>query len=260
MNHSLGELRGLQSATPRDFVRARNALVAKLQKDGHVAEARRVRRLRRPSPVVWALNNAASARREVGELADAVTELRRAQLGEREFRPAMDRLRAALAPIMRRASEKLKLARIPLSPALERRLHDTLIASVVDRRLRADLLAGRLTEERGAAGFDILTKGPVPAGSARAKARKDSGPVERRRRRQAEREARAAARRAQRNARALNRMADRKARAAEAAEAKTEALRGALLQQERRAADLRAAASAARDAARAATRDSESGD
>jgi hypothetical protein len=55
-------------------------------------------------------------------------------------------------------------------------------------------------------------------------------------------------------------VADRKARAAEAAEAKTEALRVALLQQERRAADLRAAASAARDAARAATRDSESGD
>jgi hypothetical protein len=244
----------LRSVEPGDFVRARNSLAAKLQEDGKVAEARHVRRLRRPSPVVWALNNSASAPREVGALADAVARLRRAQLGQQhEFRPAMDRLRAAIAPIMHSASEKLRLARIPMSPALERRLRDTLIASVADRGLRADLLAGRLTEERGAAGFDILAKGPIPAVSPREKARKER-PAERRRQLNADRESRKAAKRAQREARALNRVAEAKARAAGAAAAKVEAMRAALQELERRAADLQRAATEAREAALEAQR------
>ncbi len=244
----------LRSVPPSDFVSARNALAAKLQRDGKVAEARHVRRLRRPSPVVWALNNSASAPREVSALADAVTDLRRAQLGEREFRPAMDRLRAAIAPLMRSASEKLRLAHVLISPALERRLHDTLIASVADRGLRADLLAGRLTEERGAAGFDILAKGRIPRVSPRAKAQKERRPADGRRQRQTEREAREAARQAQRQAKALNRVAEAKTRAADAAAAKVAAMRAALLEQERRAADLRAEATEAREAALKAQR------
>jgi len=244
----------LRAVAPGDFVSARNALAARLKEEGKVAEARQVRRLRRPSPVVWALNNSASAPREVGALADAVADLRRAQLGQRDFRPAMDRLRAAIAPLMRSASEKLRLARIPMSPVLERRLRDTLIASVADRGLRADLLAGRLTEERGAAGFDILAKGPIPAVSPRAKARKERRPAERRRQLKADRESREAAKRAQREVRALNRVAEAKARAADTAAAKVEAMRAALLEQERRTADLQRAATEAREAAREAQR------
>ena len=244
----------LRAVAPGDFVSARNALAARLKEEGKVAEARQVRRLRRPSPVVWALNNSASAPREVGALADAVADLRRAQLGQRDFRPAMDRLRAAIAPLMRSASEKLRLARIPMSPVLERRLRDTLIASVADRGLRADLLAGRLTEERGAAGFDILAKGPIPAVSPRAKARKERRPAERRRQLKADRESREGAKRAQREVRALNRVAEAKARAADTAAAKVEAMRAALLEQERRTADLQRAATEAREAAREAQR------
>ena len=256
----------LRAVPPRDFVGARNALAAKLEKEGKSAEARRVRRLRRPSPVVWALNNSASSAREVGALADAVTELRRAQLGQREFRPAMDRLRAAIAPIMRRTSEKLELARVPISSAVERRLHDTLIASVADRRLRADLLAGRLEEERGAAGFDILANGPMPAAPPHARPRKERRPAESRRQQKAEQKAERAARaaaerasraaenRARREASALSRAADRTVRAANAAAAKVEAMRAALLDQERRAADLQTAATAAREAALKAQR------
>ena len=242
----------LRAVPPGDFIRARNSLAAKLEKNGRVAEARRVRRLRRPSPVVWALNNSASMPREIDALADAVGDLRRAQLGQREFRPAMERLRAAIAPILRSASERLRLGGIRMSPALERRLRDTLLASVADRRLRADLTAGRLTGERGAAGFDILTQGSIPAASLRAGSPKASPPADRARQRRAEREARQAARRAQREARALERVASRKARAAAAAAAKVEALRASLLERERQAADLQRAATAARDAARTA--------
>ena len=242
----------LRAVPPRDFVRARTALAASLEKKGKVAEARRVRRLRRPSPVVWALNNSASAPREIGALADAVSHLRRAQLGQGELRPAMERLRAAIAPVLHRALEKLQAAGVRTSPALERRFHDTLVAAVADRRLRADLVAGRLAEERGAAGFDILAKGPVPVVARRAESPKPSAPAERRRQRKAELEARQAAQQAQREARALDRVAHRKARAADAAAAKVDVMRASLLEQERRAADLQRAATAAREAARTA--------
>jgi hypothetical protein len=242
----------LRAVPPRDFVRARNALAVRLERDGKVAEARQVRRLRRPSPVVWALNNSARTPQEVAALAEAVSRLRQAQLGQGELRPAMERLRSALAPIMRRASEQLRRGGVRVSPALERRLHDTLVASVADRRLRAALLAGELTEERGAAGFDILTQGPFPARSRRATSPEVSAPAERRRRQRAEREAQQAARRAQREARALEAAAARAARAAQTATAKLGAMRAALVKQEERAAELQAAAAAARENARAA--------
>jgi hypothetical protein len=203
------------------------------------------------------------ARGTVGELAEAVSQLRRAQLGQGDLQPAMQRYRAAIGPIVRAAAEKLRDAGVRMSPALERRLHDTLLAAVADRRLRAELVAGRLKEERAAAGFDVLTQGPVPAAARRAPAAKASAPAvrepskaERRRQLQADRKAlktaQQATRRAQREAKALDVAARRKERAAEAAEAKVGAMRAALLEAERQAAGLRSAASAARDAHRSA--------
>ncbi|HKZ05671.1 MAG TPA: hypothetical protein VJU81_09400, partial [Methylomirabilota bacterium] len=211
------EAAGLRAVPPRDFVRARNALAAKLERDGKAAEAREVRRRRRPSPVVWALNNSAATPHEVAALADAVSRLRQTQLGQGALRPAMERLRAAIAPIIRSAAEQLTRVGLRVSPQLERRLHDTLVASGADRRLRAALLAGELTEERGAAGFDMLTLGSTPAVSRRARAPvrspNASAPAERRRQRRAEREARQAARRAERAAREVARRAQREATA-----------------------------------------------
>ncbi len=240
-------------------MRARSALAAKLEKQGKAAAAKEVRRLRRPSPVIWALNNSmARAPRVVQDLADAVSQLRRAQLGQGELRPAMERFRAAIGPLVRGAAAKLRDTDTRVSPAVERRLHDTLLAAVADRRLRADLMAGRLTEEREAAGFDVLTKGPIPAARLRAPFAKEerkaktagAAKAERRRQRAAEREARQAARQAQRAAKARDAAARRTEHAAAAAEAKVEAMRAALLEEERRAAQLRRAATEARDAAR----------
>jgi hypothetical protein len=247
---------------PQDFVRARSALAAKLEKQGKAAAAKEVRRLRRPSPVIWALNNSmARAPRVVQDLADAVSQLRRAQLGQGELRPAMERFRAAIGPLVRGAAAKLRDTDTRVSPAVERRLHDTLLAAVADRRLRADLMAGRLTEEREAAGFDVLTKGPIPAARRRAPFAKEerkaktagAAKAERRRQRAAEREARQAARQAQRAAKARDAVARRTEHAAAAAEAKVGAMRAALLEEERRAAQLRRAATEARDATRGIT-------
>ncbi len=155
----------LRAVPPRDFVGARNALAAQLAKDGKAAEARQVARLRRPSPVAWALNRAAAARpRELGALVDAVDRLRRAQLGGGDLRAAMERYRSAFEPLVRGASQALREAGAAVSAALDRRIRSTLLAAVTDRGLRADLEAARLADEHAEPGFAVLSGGPVPAG------------------------------------------------------------------------------------------------
>lgn len=130
----------LRAVPPREFVQARNALAAKLAKDGQATEARDIRRLPRPSPVVWALNRTAVGRpRELNALVQAVDGLRRAQLGQGELRAATERYRAAFEPLVRNATEALRDAGSAISPALERRIRSTLLAATTDRRLRADL-------------------------------------------------------------------------------------------------------------------------
>jgi hypothetical protein len=163
------EADALRAVPPAEFVRARTALAAELERKGKAADARRIRRLRRPSPVVWALNTAASRPRAIAELGDAVDRLRRAQLGQGDLRPAVERYRAALEPVLRAATERLRGAGIRVSPALERRLQSTVLAAIADRGLRADLVAGRLEAEHAAPGFEVLTRGPIPAEFLRAR-------------------------------------------------------------------------------------------
>jgi hypothetical protein len=264
----------LRAVPPRDFVGARNALAAQLAKDGKAAEARQVARLRRPSPVAWALNRAAAARpRELGALVDAVDRLRRAQLGGGDLRAAMERYRSAFEPLVRGAGQALREAGAAVSAALDRRIRSTLLAAVTDRGLRADLEAARLADEHAEPGFAVLSGGPVPAGFLLDRPRKkhSAGPAKpapakpaparpapasdpgetRRLAREQARAARLAAReeqRATREARSLAQKADRAERAAQAAERRVAAMRRALAALERRSGELRSAADEARKA------------
>ena len=254
----------LRAVPPRDFVGARNALAAQLAKGGKAAEARQVARLRRPSPVAWALNRASGARpRELGALVDAVDRLRRAQLGGGDLRAAMERYRSAFEPLVRGAGQALREAGVTVSAALDRRIRSTLLAAVTDRGLRADLEAGRLANEHADPGFAVLTGGPVPAGFLLERPRKkpspgpdkpapvgDAGQTRRVAREQA-RAAQLAAReeqRATREAGSHARKADRAERAAQAAERRVAAMRRALAALERRSGELRAVAQEARKA------------
>jgi hypothetical protein len=267
----------LRAVPPRDFVGARNALAAQLAKDGKAAEARQVARLRRPSPVAWALNRAAAARpRELGALVDAVDRLRRAQLGGGDLRAAMERYRSAFEPLVRGAGQALREAGAAVSAALDRRIRSTLLAAVTDRGLRADLEAARLADEHAEPGFAVLSGGPVPAGFLLDRPRKkhSAGPAKptpakpapakpaparpapasdpgetRRLAREQARAAQLAAReeqRATRAARSLAQQADRAERAAQAAERRVAAMRRALAALERRSGELRSAADEAR--------------
>jgi hypothetical protein len=254
----------LRAVPPRDFVGARNTLAAQLAKRGKAADARRVAKLRRPSPVVWALNRAAAARpRELGALGDAVDRLRRAQLGGGDLRAAMERYRTAFEPLVSGANKALKEAGTAVSAALDRRIRSTLLAAVADRGLRADMEAGRLADEHADPGFEVLSGGPIPAAFLHDRPRKNhsAGPAKparagdaRETRRLAREQARATQlaareeRQATRAARSLARQADRAERAAQTAERRVATMRQALAALERRSGELRAAADEARKA------------
>ena len=249
----------LRHVPPREFVGARKALAERLARSGRTAEARQVARLPRPSPVVWALNQAALAKpRRLGDLTGAVDRLRRAQLGQGDPRAATAGYRTVFDDIVKAAREALLEHGTKVSPAVDRRLRGSLLAAVVDRRLRRDLAAGRLTAEHDEPGFSVLSQGPIPAEMVRDRPVKRSGPspaAERRARQQAEAAARRAAKvdaqaaqRAARAATALDRTARQKERAAKAAERRVEALRATLREHEARSVALRTAAGEARQA------------
>src|SRR5258705_10482990 len=125
----------LRTVPPRDFIQARNTLVERLTKAGDTAEARRISRLRRPSPVVWALNGAAARHPDdLRALASAVDRLRRAQLGQGEVSGPTDEYRHAFQRLATRANELLREGSQAVTPALERRMRSTLQAAVAGGR------------------------------------------------------------------------------------------------------------------------------
>jgi hypothetical protein len=236
----------LRDVPPREFVSARRTLAARLAREGKTGEARAVARLRRPSPVVWALNRIALARpREVRALADAVDRLRRAQLGRGDLRASAGDYRTAFDPLVRAAVGVLTDAGTRVSAAVDRRIRSTLLAAVTDRRLRVELVSGRLSEERPDPGFAALAGAPAPA---RTKPRRRSSAREAAQARRLARQAARTTREAARHARALERQAERAERAAARAERRVEARRRSLRALEDRSAALRAAADEARKA------------
>jgi hypothetical protein len=268
----------LRTVPPREFVHARDALVERLAKAGKTDEARQIRRLRRPSPVVWAVNRVAERHaQDLAALIDAVDRLRRAQLGQGEVRRTTDDYRQAFQRVVNRAGEVLREADTRVTPDLERRIRSTLQAAVADRQLRRDLQAGHLADEHPDPGFAVLTQGPVPAEFLSSPPKSQSRPAESRQRgpqkqassaqaaperapgtrspsprheqeeqkaearRQAQRarHAHEAGRRAAQTAKTLERDARKQAQRAAAAARRVEATRKALQDQERISARLR---------------------
>jgi hypothetical protein len=253
----------LRELPPREFVQARNALAARLAQSGRRAEARRVARLPRPSPVVWALNRAATTRaRELRVLIDAADRLRGAQLGQGDQRAATEHYRRAFEPLAREANRILRDAGSSVSAALDRRIRSTLLAAVTDPGLRAELGAGRLAGEHADPGFAVLSRGTTvpteflrdrPKRRPAAQARATPGPVPRPSppiddSRKLRRERARAAREAARETRSLETRARRAERAAQKAEKRLEAMRRDLRALEERSATLKTAAEAARNA------------
>jgi hypothetical protein len=157
-----GALERLYAASPKEFTRTRNSLVAELRKSRDADAARVIARLRRPSAALWAVNQLARhARAPLEEFLEAVERLRRTQLSDpRGAMDAMRAQRAQLETLVQRAGQALEEAGYSASADTRRRIGDTLLGAAADRHHAQALAHGRLTAELHAPGFEALTGAP----------------------------------------------------------------------------------------------------
>lgn len=211
--------------------------------------------MRKPSPALWATNQLAHEHPgELGAFLTAVDHLRKAQLGRGagDVGPAAVRQRNALDNLVALAAEILSRAHLGTTPAVLRRVSDTLLGAAADTDARERLRRSQLLDEHTAPGFEAF------AGMAPASRQERPMPP----RENPQREVRAVApppehkRAAERDVRAarvaaatLEREATRLRQRAEKSAKVVERLRARLLQAEARLIQQRQAAD---DAARAA--------
>jgi hypothetical protein len=140
------------------FTRERNTRAAALKKAGQPAAAQAVRELKRPGAALWAVNQLAHHEaRDLGAFVETVQEMRRTQLRDPRAAGALvQRQRAELDALVDRASARLDRA----TPATRRRIADILLGAAVERDHARELLAGRLTVELSAPGFEALLGAP----------------------------------------------------------------------------------------------------
>ena len=152
----------LYALPPAEFTRARNAKASALAQAGRTAEAREVRQLRRPAGALWAVNRLAHVDpRGLADFVATVARVRRTQLGDpRAAADAGRRQRAELDALVDRAGALLGEHGLPATPAMKRRIADTLLGAAVEPMHARELRAGRLTEELAAPGFEVLAGAP----------------------------------------------------------------------------------------------------
>lgn len=158
---------------PEAFVAARDALVKRLGSEGRVEEATAVRSLRRPTAVVWALNQLSTKDPAgVQELLSAGAELRAAQqatlsssaAGADRLRSATAARRAAVARLEGVASRLLEEAGRGTRPG---EVASALESASVDEGIGARLAAGTLEgSPTPVAGFgDVFGLTAMPGGA-----------------------------------------------------------------------------------------------
>src|ERR1700682_1362030 len=163
----------LSEVPPEGVVASRNAWARQLRERGDVEGARRIAALRRPSTVLWLLNQLGRlAPRDVEELIESTRRAQRAQVqggsGD-ELREAMRSQRDAIHRLVGAAEQLAAQSGVALTLEQRRRIQDTLqtAASAEPEALRQ----GALEHELSAAGFGALLSGP-PAVVAKAASRK----------------------------------------------------------------------------------------
>ena len=250
VTHELDELYGVP---PGEFTAARNAKAAALKAAGRVDDAHAVRRLAKPSPFLWAVNQLARRDRErLAHFIDVVRRGRRSQLADpRTAAEDMRTVRAELQALTSRAADILANAGYRVSASSSARISNTVLGAATDNDRADDLRHGRLDAELAAPGFEVLADAPparhlqlvrggksaeprrAPAAGKAERAAERRHAETRREQAEAKRE-HAEARRAQAEAERAREAAERERRATELAAARREA-------DERRASAERAA-------------------
>ncbi|MEU7887585.1 hypothetical protein AB0B54_18955 [Microbispora bryophytorum] len=224
----------LYGMVPDEFTSARDALAKEAKAAGDAALAKRIKALRKPTVVAWAVNRTARERsEELGRLLDLGRRLRdawRAQDADALAEAGRERT-PLIARLVRSVRETAEEAGRPLAPAADLEIEQTLDAAVVDEDAAEQVRLGRLTRPLGYSGF---TPAPIVRPAPEPAARKKPGRREAEQERHiAEREKRSAERE-QHSAEREQHSAEREQHSAER-ERRIKELEGALAEAERAA-------------------------
>ena len=161
-----------------EFTPARNALAAKLKKDGDSEESERIKALSKPPVSAWVVNQLYWKHRSAFDrLFAAGDEFRNAQAAQLagksvDLRVPLDARREALGELTKLAAEVLGEAGHPASPDMMRRIMTTLEALATYGNHSGAPPAGRLTADIDPPGFEALAA-LVPTGTHRPGASKE---------------------------------------------------------------------------------------
>lgn len=172
-----------------DFVSRRNELAGELRAGGDEQAAERVRALKKPTRVAWAIDRLSSLEQELrDELLAAGAALRGAQeqllagkATSAEVREAAQLERAAVAKALDAATALARDAGVDLSQAGLDRARQTLHAVALDEDVRRDFERHRLTTDHAAAGLGGLSQGAVPARKSAGQGRSGADEAKQRR-------------------------------------------------------------------------------
>lgn len=160
------EIAALYGLPLTDFTPARNALAARLRRDGHTDEAEAVKAFKKPTPPVWAINQVARQDTEaMREFLEAVARLRATQERRRsdELDEATRREREAFGRVVELVRQRLTEAGSRDAPDTMARVTATLRGAAADPSRYDDLRHGTLKEELRAPGFEVFAGGMPPA-------------------------------------------------------------------------------------------------
>jgi hypothetical protein len=163
------EAESLLAVAPEDFVQERQRLVRSLREEKRREDADVVAALRKPTPVVLAVNRAARDRPEAARAAVRSAErVAKAQLGSDAdaYRAALTELDDSLDLLAEVALANLSKGGKPPTESVHRRLRSALRNAVAHEDARAELARGVLREEAETAGFGAFA-GVAPPRSAR---------------------------------------------------------------------------------------------
>jgi hypothetical protein len=159
---------------PAEFVRARDALATRLKADGRADEASEVKRLSRPTVVVWALNQLARQQpTELGELLDDAEAVRAAQQGGDAggMRSATDRVQTHVTRLAAEAAAHTVEAGVAANPR-EAEIAGALRLAALSADDAPRLRAGTLTDVTSHANdLDMWSVGVGATGTAEKSSR-----------------------------------------------------------------------------------------
>jgi hypothetical protein len=219
----------LLAVAPEDFVEERKRLVRKLRDEGRADDARAVAQVKKPTPVVLAVNRAARDRPQAAkDAARAAGRLGRVQLSGKadEYRKLLSEMDQASGLLSDVAVANLSRGK-SASDAVRRRVRDHLRGALASEETRQQLVGGTLADEVETAGFDAFAGLPRQKQSPQRARTRPSQDAERQRRALAKlqkdiADAREALDDAERRVREETRERDRLARTLETLEAKVE--------------------------------------